>query len=171
MQRRLIQIELPLHPGWEAIEPFRAAVLACVRTVFPNPELAPSIGLVTAELLENAVKFGRWEREGGAVFAPRLGGDSDRVEIEVSSPVAPGDENVERLREELARIGTAPSPEQAYTKAVRSLALGKPACLGLSRAAHEGGCDLSADVDGTVLRVRAVTRRVAPTPPTPAAPA
>jgi hypothetical protein len=100
-----------------------------------------------------------------------MDGHSDRVEIEVSSPVAAGDENVERLRAELARIAAAPSPEQAYTKAVRSLALGKAACLGLSRAAYEGGCDLSAEVDGNVLRVRAVTRRLAPTPPTPAAPA
>ncbi len=171
MQRRLFQVELPILPGWEAIEPFRAAVLACVKAVFPQPALAPSIGLVTAELLENAVKFGRWQRDGGGVFALRMDGHSDRVEIEVSSPVVPGDENVERLRTELARIAAAPSPEQAYTKAVRAVALGKPAFLGLARVAYEGGCDLSAQVDGDVLRVRAVTRRLAPTPPTPAAPA
>ncbi len=171
MQRRLVQIELPILPGWEAIEPFRAAVLACARAVFPHPALAPAVGLVTAELLENAVKFGRWDAAGDGVFALRVDGTQDRVEIEVSSPVAEGDENVERLRAELGRIASAPSPEQAYTKAVRAVALGKPACLGLSRAAYEGGCELSAVVDGRVLRVRAVTRRLAPTPPTPAAPA
>ncbi len=170
MQRRLFQIELPLHPGWSAIEPLRASVLACVSAVFPNPALAPSIGLVTAELLENAVKFGRWGG-GEGTFALRVDGHADRVEIEVASPVAPGDENVERLRAELDRIAAAPSPEQAYTKAVRTVALGKASSLGLARAAHEGGCDLSAEVDGNVLRVRAVTRRLAPTPPTPAAPA
>lgn len=171
MQRRLFQIELPLRPGWEAIEPFRGAVLACVKAVFPHPALAPSIGLVTAELLENAVKFGRWDEDGGGRFALRMDGHSDRVVIEVSSPVADADENVARLREELARIAAAPSPEQAYTKALRAVALGKPACLGLCRAAYEGGCDVSAEVDGKVVRVRAVTRRLEPTPPTPAAPA
>ena len=170
MQRRLFHVELPLHPGWEAIEPLRASVLACVKAVFPHPELASSIALVTAELLENAVKFGRWEG-GAGVFALRLDGLDDRVEIEVSSPVAPGDANVARLDGELARIVAAPSPEQAYTKAVRGVALGKAACLGLARAAYEGGCDLSARVDGNVLRVRAVTRQLTPTPPTPAAPA
>jgi two-component sensor histidine kinase len=170
MQRRLFHVELPLHPGWEAIEPLRASVLACVRAVFPHPELAPSIALVTAELLENAVKFGRWEG-GGGQFALRVDGHRDRVEIEVSSPIAAGDENVARLHETLARIAAAPSPEQAYTKAVRSVALGKPAPLGLARAAYEGGCDLSAHVEGNALRVRAVTRQLAPTPPTPAAPA
>lgn len=168
MQRRLFQIELPLRPGWEAIEPFRAAVLACVRAVFPHPTLAPALALATAELLENAVKFGRWEEGGEGIFALRVDGHADRVEIHVSSPVRPGDENVERLRAELARIASAPSPEQAYTKAVRSVALGTRACLGLARAAYEGGCDLSAEVEGDVLHVRAVTRRLAPRPPTPA---
>ena len=171
MQRRLFQIELPLQPGWEAIEPLRASVLACAKAVFPHPTLAPSIALVTAELLENAVKFGRWDEGGGGLFALRIDGHEDRVEISVSSPVADGDENVERLRGELARIAAAASPEQAYTKAVRSVALGKAAPLGLSRAAYEGGCDLSAQVEGRVLHVRAVTRRLSPTPPTPASPA
>ncbi len=171
MPRRLFQIELPLRPGWEAIEPFRAAVLACVKAVFPHPALAPSIGLVTAELLENAVKFGRWDEGGGGSFALRVDGHDDRVVIEVSSPIVEGDENIARLREELARITAAPSPEQAYTKAVRAVALGKPACLGLCRAAYEGGCDVCAEVEGRLLRVRAVTRRLEPTPPTPAAPA
>ncbi len=171
MQRRLFHVELPLHPGWEAIEPLRASVLACVKAVFPHPAVAASVALVTAELLENAVKFGRWDAAGEGVFALRLDGTPDGVAIEVSSPVAPADENVERLRAELARSAAAPSPEQAYTKAVRAVALGKPAGLGLARAAHEGGCDLSADVDRGILRVRAVTRRVEPPPPTPAAPA
>jgi hypothetical protein len=170
MQHRLFHVELPLHPGWEAIEPLRASVLACVKAVFPHPALAASVALVTAELVENAVKFGRWEAAGG-VFALRIDGTPGRVDIEVSSPVAAGDENVARLRAELARIAAAPSPEQAYTKAVRAVALGKPACLGLARAAHEGGCDLAAEVVGGILRVRAVTRRVEPPRPTPAAPA
>jgi hypothetical protein len=170
MQGRLFQVELPLHPGWEAIEPLRASVLACVKAVFPNPTLAPSIALATAELLENAVKFGRWDLP-GAMFGLRVDGHRGAVEIQVSSPVADGDENVDRLRAELARIRTAPSPEQAYTKALRSVALGKASCLGLARAACEGGCELSAEVDGDVLHVRAVARRLAPVQPTPAAPA
>jgi hypothetical protein len=171
MQRRLFQIELPIHPGWEAIEPLRASVLACMKVVFPHPALAASIALVTAELLENALKFGRWGEGGGETFALRVDGHDDRVEIQVSSPVAPGDANLERLVAELDRIAAAPSPEQAYTKAVRAVALGKPAGLGLSRAAHEGGCDLSARVQGNVVHVRAVSRRLTPEPPTPAAPA
>ena len=170
MQHRLFHIELPLHPGWEAIEPLRASVLACVKVVFPQAELAAGIGVAVAELLENAVKFGAWDERDG-FFALRVDGHPDRVEVEVSNPARPGDPNVERLRSELARIRTAPSAEEAYLKAVRGLALGKGGPLGLSRAAHEGGCDLSAAVTGGEVHVRAVTRRLAPPPPTPAAPA
>jgi hypothetical protein len=171
MRRRLFQIELPLHPGWEAIEPLRASVLACVRAIFPGAAFAADVGVVTAELLENAIKYGRWHDGGETSFALRVDGHDDRVELEVSSPVVPGDANLERLTVELRRIAAAPSPEEAYLKAVRAVALGKERALGLARASHEGGCDLSAEVVGRVVRVRAVTRRLAPPPPTPAAPA
>ncbi len=175
MQHRLFQIELPLHPGWDAIVPLRDSVLACLRTVFPDPSIASSLALVTAELLENAVKFGCWD-EGAAYgaygqFSLRVSGSGDRVEIEVANPVAPDDDNLKRLEGELARIAAAPSPEEAYLKAVRGLALGRESPLGLARAAHEGGCNLFAMLDGEVVRVRAVTRRLTPLPPTPAAPA
>lgn len=171
MQHRLLQIQLPLHPGWEAIEPLRASVLACVKVVFPQPALAAELGLVVTELLENAVKFGCWQAASVGDFTLRIDGHDDRVEIVVANPVAPGDRNLERLATELGRIAKAPSPEEAYLKAMRGLALGKAAPLGLARAAHEGGCDLSAELLGSVLHVRAVTRRLAPPPPTPAAPA
>jgi hypothetical protein len=170
VRRRRFHVELPLHPGWEAIEPLRASVLACARSVFPHPELAPAIAIVTAELLENAVKFGRWEG-GAGLFALRVDGDDSGVVIEVSSPTAAGDENLARLTEELARIAAAPSPEEAYAKKVRAVALGKAGGLGLARCAYEGGCDLSADVDGDVLHVHAVTRPLVAAKPTPAAPA
>lgn len=171
MRHRLFQIELPLHPGWEAIAPLRAAVLACLDAVFPHPPVASSLALVAAELLENAVKFGRWDRDGLGVFELRVDGADDGAVIEVANPVRPGDEHVARLREEIERITSSPSPEEAYLKAVRGVALGRKRPLGLARAAHEGGCELSARLDGEVVRVRAVTRRLGPTAPTPAGPA
>jgi hypothetical protein len=172
MQRRLFQIELPLHPGWDAIVPLRDSVLACLATVFPDPTTTASLALVTAELLENAVKFGCYDdaTESQGPFSLRVDGSGERVEIEVSNPVA-RDGNLERLQAELDRIAQAPSPEEAYSKAVRALALGRGTSLGLARAAHEGGCDLSATFDGGVVTVRAVTRQIAPPAPTPAAPA
>lgn len=168
MQRRLFQIELPLHPGWDAILPLRASVLACVRTVFPQPNAALALALVAAELLENAVKFGAWD-EGAAYgdrgqFTLRVVGSDGRLEIEVSNPVSHDDGHLERLENELARIASSPSPEEAYVRAVRGLALGRESPLGLARAAHEGGCELTARVEGDIVTVRAVTRRISSDP-------
>jgi len=172
MAHRLFHIELPLSPGWEAIEPLRASALACATVIFPQQGVAAGVALVTAELLENAVKFGRWTGQGAeGYFALRIDGHDDRVEIVVSNPVDPDDAHVARLAEEIERIAAAPSPQEAYLKAVRSVALGKRSSLGLLRACHEGGCDLSVEVAGTVVHVKAVTRRISPPPPTPAAPA
>lgn len=170
-QHRLVHIELPLHPGWDAIEPLRDSVVACVKAVFPSPTLSCSVAVVAAELLENAVKHGRWEGAPRAGFALRVDGLGDRVEIAVSNPISEEDAHLPRLLAELERIAAAPSPQEAYMKAVRALALGRERVLGLARAAHEGGCDLSAEVKDGVVNVRAVTRGLGPPPPTPAAPA
>lgn len=170
MAHRVFHIELPLHPGWEAIEPLRASALACVGAIFPQQGVAPGIALVAAELLENAVKFGRWQEGEEGYFGLRIDGHDDRVEIVVSNPVDPAGVDVVRLAEEIERIAASPSPQEAYAKAVRSVALGKRSSLGLLRAAYEGGCDLSVEVKGRVVHVRGVTRRLAPPPPIPAAP-
>jgi hypothetical protein len=91
----------------------------------------------------------------------------------VSNPVAPDDKEIARLAAELDRIRRAPSPQEAYLDAMRRVALtGGGSGLGLSRIAHEGGCDVTAEVGpGWVLTVRATTRRLRPVAPTAAPPA
>ena len=51
MQYRLFHIQLPLHPGWEAIEPLRASVLACAKAIFPQPTVAAAIARATLDEL------------------------------------------------------------------------------------------------------------------------
>lgn len=92
MARRIFKFELPVERDWEAIEPLRQTVTACLRVVFRD-----------------------------------------------------------RLRASAAR---------------------RTAGLGLSRIAHEGGCDLTVGVGpGWVLTVRATTRRLGPAAPIAAPPA
>lgn len=170
MERRLLQVKLPIQPGWDAIEPLRASVQACVKAVFPDAQLADRIALVAAELMENAVKYGAWRARGDGAFSLQVSGTDAGVSIEVSNPAEPGDPNVARLREELQRIAASPSPQEAFLKSVRGVALKRRGGIGLARVAHEGGCDLSAEETGGRLVVRAVTRSLAPPPPTPAGP-
>jgi hypothetical protein len=132
-----------------------------------------TLAMVAGELLENAVKYGAAPGGGERGLGLSVAGDASSVEVEVSSPATPGDAHVERLLAELERIRRAPSPQEAYLDAMRRVALRSgPGGLGLSRVAHEGGCDLEARVgeDG-VLRVRATTRRLGGPRPTAAPPA
>jgi anti-sigma regulatory factor (Ser/Thr protein kinase) len=168
MEQRLLQVRLPIQPGWDAIEPLRVSVQACVKAVFPDAALAARIALTAAELMENAVKYGAWGAAGDGRFELVVAGQNGHVTIEVSNPVDPADPHFNRLREELDRIATAPSPQEAFLRGVRSVALKRRTSLGLARIVHEGGCDLTTEVVGNVLTVRAVTRRGAVEEPTPA---
>ena len=168
MEQRLLQVRLPIQPGWDAIEPLRVSVQACVKAVFPDSALAARIALTAAELMENAVKYGAWEAVDDGRFELVVAGQNGHVTIEVSNPVDPADPNVGRLQEELDRIAASPSPQEAFLRGMRSVALQRRTSLGLARIAHEGGCDLATEVAGNVLTVRAVTRQSAPQAPTPA---
>ena len=169
MHRQLLQVSLPASPSWDAIELIRGSVLACVNVSFPDPALAARMGLVAGELMENAVKYGSWREGRHGRFSLELCDTEDRLAIEVSCPAGDGDPNVDRLQEELERIAGAPSPEEAFLRGMRGVALRRHKGLGLARIAHEGGCDLAATRIGTTLVVRAVTRSLHEPSPTPAA--
>jgi anti-sigma regulatory factor (Ser/Thr protein kinase) len=168
LPRQLLQVSLPVSPSWDAIERIRGSVLACVNVNF-HPALAARMGIVAGELMENAVKYGSWRDGRGGAFSLRLCEGEDRLAIEVACPTGDGDPNVERLREELERIACSPSPEEAFLRGVRGVALQRHKGLGLARIAHEGGCDLEAECVGVTLVVRAVTRSLHDELPTPAA--
>ena len=54
------RLELPLQPEWQNVDLLRLAILNCLHAVFGDPELSESVGIVTSELLENAIKYGDW---------------------------------------------------------------------------------------------------------------
>src|SRR5512145_256779 len=171
-EMRLLHVRLPIGPEWDAIEPLRASVLACVGAVFPDAALAERIALVAAELMENAVKYGAWSDREDECFSLLVTGSDERVSIEVTNPVAPGGGGLERLVCELERISSSPSPEEAFLKGLRAVALRRRDGLGLARIAYEGGCDVTAEIvgGGRILVVRAATRCQEPREATPAAP-
>ncbi|HSN92882.1 MAG TPA: hypothetical protein VLS93_16750 [Anaeromyxobacteraceae bacterium] len=171
MPHRLFHYELPVPERWDGVDHLRASVLSGLRAAFPGlPGLEP-IAMVAGELIENAVKFGKWSDPARAVLGVSVSGDPGRVEIVVSNPTDLDDPNLKSLVAELGRIQHAPSPQEAYLDKVRKIALAGMGGLGLSRVAHEGGCDLFAEVTpDKTLRVKAVTRRLGPRAATPATP-
>jgi anti-sigma regulatory factor (Ser/Thr protein kinase) len=171
MARHLFQYELPVPANWDGVDHLRASVLSGLRAAFPGHSGLEPLAMVAGELVENAVKFGKWGDPARAVLGLTVTGEPGRVELVVSSPTDLDDPNLKALVAELGRIQHAPSPQEAYLEKVRRVAIAGKGGLGLSRIAHEGGCDLSADVTpDRTLRVKAVTRRLGPRTATPAAP-
>src|SRR5687768_2888401 len=89
------QIELPLTSEWRNVELLRSSVLNCLTTIFANHDFCRTIGMVTGELLENALKFGDWSNRSD--FRLHVFGGEDRVTIEVCNPISTSDAGVERL--------------------------------------------------------------------------
>src|SRR5438067_1859482 len=81
-------LELPIGPEWQNVDLLRLAILNCLAAVFGDQELSESVGIVTSELLENAIKYGDWTRRGGMRFLTlSVRGTGHEVRVEVASPI------------------------------------------------------------------------------------
>jgi len=156
-----LYLELPVEQEWRTIEPLRGSILEKLTAVFGDRQEAQRLAMVAAELLENAVKFGRWStRDSLAGSASlRIVADGRTAIITVTNPVDPSRHGVRELLERL-RLIEETSPEEAYLSRLRAL-LAEPDVgaggLGLVRVAWEAGCRITAQVTaGGVLHVRAV---------------
>src|SRR4051812_1891787 len=136
----LFQLELPIREAWSNAEGLRNAVIRCLETVYDARELCDMYGMVVAELVENALKYGRWHR--GMTLQRtstlQLEGDAKWVCIEVTHPVAPESAALPRLFETLQRLTDAPSAEALYHARLREVATGTEGAsgLGLARIAY-----------------------------------
>ncbi len=154
------RLELPLQPEWQNVDLLRLAILNCLSAVFGDPELSESVGIVTSELLENAIKYGDWAREKASFLLLSVCGGGEGVEVEVASPVGAGSPHLERIESTLAWISHFPSARDAYIARMRAIAeqpekTGESK-MGLVRIAYEGPCAIEARAanDG-VMHVRA----------------
>ena len=152
------QIELPLTSEWKNVELLRSSVLNCLTTIFANHEFCKTIGMVTGELLENALKFGDWSNRSD--FRLHVFGAEDTVTIEVSNPIASGDDTVKHLLSTIRWLDQIDDPKVAFLSRLGALAQSTDdeSGLGLVRIAYEGNCKLSAAVDNGIVRVCATTR-------------
>ena len=66
-----LAIELCIPPDWERIEAVRSAVAACFAAVTRDAEVDQALAMVCAELLENALKYGRAQTQGVHLSARR----------------------------------------------------------------------------------------------------
>jgi hypothetical protein len=119
--------------------------------------------MTTAELLENSIGYGSWTNEGEHLLRLLVCGDDSEVRVQVTNPVRPEGDDLNRLLATLRSIDGAESPRAAYAARLLELA-SDPAAqgsrLGLLRIAFETGAKLSAELseDKKSVSVRATIR-------------
>jgi hypothetical protein len=141
----MLKIELTISSDWPRIATVRQAVVQCVSAVFQDPALCHDLAMTSAELLENAVKYGV---QGEVVFS--LSYERGAVEVRVANSVNPTSGNLEALKRRLDWIFAFGDPSEAYIAAMEQVALAAnperaSSGLGLVRIISEGGCSLECD--------------------------
>jgi hypothetical protein len=156
-------IELPVMNHWENVDRLRTSIRDCMSAIFQETDAVESFATVTAELLENAIKYGMWKDPTAKVHL-RVSGDAGETRVEVENPVDASSEDTQELIRTIDWLRTFPSAEEAYHAKLLEVAASSSGAsrLGLARIAYEGGCELSAEIDGSVLRVTSVARTLAP---------
>lgn len=142
-------IDLPARHDWENVDLLRTSLLNCFTAMFQNIERCQALAMITGELLENAVKYGDWERE-RSHFRLRVWGAGREAHVSVENPIAADSQHVARLHETLAWLKGFASPEEAYRARLLEIAASTDRSaeggLGLARVAYEGNCTLRVDV-------------------------
>jgi hypothetical protein len=142
-----LRLELSMAAEWERIDAVREAVGRCVAAVFGDIELQHLLGMVSAELLENAVKYGR-ARNGVSLS---IRGDAQDLVVTVANSIEKGANHAQLLQKRLRWLRDFREPYDAYSAALQEVYdRATPATedfgLGLARIYYEGRCQLDCDV-------------------------
>jgi len=170
-----LYVELHIPPEWSRIDPVRQAVGLCVAAVLGSEDLRDALGMVCAELLENAIKYGKPDPHGvRLVLQNKVIGDHLEVTLSVSNAIERSSHHLEMLQQRIDWIRAFESPAEAYMAALttvyeRAETQGGEGGLGLVRIAYEGGCRLDCDAPAEgFMAVHA--RYTVPVPPGKATP-
>jgi hypothetical protein len=143
---RDFRLELVLYADWERIDFVREAVAKCTVAAFGDCELKNTLAMVSAELLENALKHGQPER--GVTVT--LGADAEHLVVTVGNFVEKSSQHPRTLERRVMWIRRFANPHDAYVAALRDVYQGRgPDCdsgLGIARISYEGRCQLVCDI-------------------------
>ncbi len=154
-------IDLPVRNDWANIDLLRTSILNCFSAIFHDLDGCHAFAMVAGELLENAIKYGKWG-DGDRLLHLRVWGGSNDANVQVENPIEPGSRHVHDLLATLSWMQGFPGAEDAYRAKLVEVAAAprdrSVSRLGLVRVAYEGNCRLEAEVLGDVLRVTSVMR-------------
>jgi hypothetical protein len=142
-----IHLDLSIPPDWTRIELVRKAVGFCVWAVFGRGDLRDSLSMVSAELLENAVKYSAPDQQVHLAILE----EPETLIVAVTNTVDNAAPHLAALTQRLEWLRTFPSAADAYMAALSEVFDHKDAeragegGLGIVRIAYEGGCVLDCD--------------------------
>lgn len=139
-----LSLTLDVPADWSRIEPAREAVGQLVLALFGDDDLRDALAMVSAELLENAIKYSA-PASSVALSIEHAGGG---VAIAVTNAVDEGAGHAAQLRERVAWVGSFATAAEAYAAALARVyaAEGRSGSgLGIARIAYEGACGLECD--------------------------
>lgn len=135
-------LRLEIKPEWDEIEKLRLLCRDFLRENGCSPDVVEALSMVSAELLENAVKYGIFDgQRQNVAYCLKVG--PREITIEVENPV---DDTVtahlQRLDETVQWIRGYQNPFEVYVKKLKEVSaksfLDHESCLGLVRIAYEG---------------------------------
>jgi anti-sigma regulatory factor (Ser/Thr protein kinase) len=145
----MMHLELSVAPVWSRVSDVRETLLHAARAVGLGEERSYAIGLVVSELLENAIKYGRFSGAPSEAIQVVVHIASGVARVVVTNPVDAGTHHPQRLRSAVTRLSDA-SPLDAYVHRVSEILDEAPSSqvnptahahdesgLGIFRVAHE----------------------------------
>src|ERR1044072_1288571 len=109
-----LHLDLSIPPDWTRIELVRKAVGFCVWAVFGRGDLRDSLSMVSAELLENAVKYSAPDKD---VYLS-ISEEPDKLVVSVTNTVDSTARHLTALKQRLEWLRTFPSAADAYMAAL-----------------------------------------------------
>jgi hypothetical protein len=138
----LNQKKITIPPVWDLIDTTRESVITFLHENRIDDDSSIAIGMVTNELLENAVKYGSFSNSRNSIDC-KISIDSDSIVVEVINPTSNDTEqNLVKLDETIQWIRGFQNPFEAYVNRLvivssNNLHKGESG-LGLVRIAYEG---------------------------------
>jgi hypothetical protein len=150
-----LSLEVELQPEWRNVTRASEAVALLVLGTYGDDDLRDAIAMVSAELLENAIKYADPQE----LVRLTIHDDPSAIVIEVTNAVVQPEE-IQRLAARLDWLRKQPDPAAAWLEALQLATAGSGSSerpgLGIVRIAYEGGSRVDYDISepGT-LTVRA----------------
>lgn len=149
------RIDVPVRNEWSNVDLLVMSVQNCFNAMFANVEGSQTVAMVTGELLENAIKYGSWTRDGQHLRLSVDGGPA-LARVTVENPAEEG--AFAELQRTLDWAKGFPDAHTAYR--ARLLAIAQSADpevskLGIVRIAYEGNCAIRSVYEGGVVCVTA----------------